>query len=81
MRPFLPNASDLSVGQKQDEMLKELRVHGPAVWAAYYGPPINCDRIWVVGVPRAEGGLKAKSAESLRRSRKFARFALDDGEL
>lgn len=59
MRPFLPNASELSVARQQDEMLKELGVRSPAVWAAYYGAPANGDRIWAVGVPRAEGGLTA----------------------
>jgi hypothetical protein len=59
IRYFDPRASEEQIAQCQDAMLAELRVRGPAVWAAYRGAPKNGDRLWVTGVPRAEGGLSA----------------------
>lgn len=39
IRQFYPNASDDQLARMQDEMLAELRLRHPAVWAAYSGTP------------------------------------------
>ncbi len=57
--PFVVNASEEQIAKRQDEMLAELGVRGPVVWAAYRGSPANGNRIWVTGVPGADGGLSA----------------------
>ena len=59
MLPFVVDATDEQIAEWQNQMVEELGVRGPAVWAAYRGAPADGDRIWVVGVPRAEGGLSA----------------------
>ncbi|HEV3483011.1 MAG TPA: hypothetical protein VGR97_11875 [Candidatus Acidoferrales bacterium] len=61
--PFCPNASDLEITRMQDAMLADLGIRGPAVWVAYWGTPADGQRIRVVGVPHAEGGLAALYAQ------------------